>query len=136
MYKEITTVEEAFKRQKDQIDLSKLPDLSSLPSKFSRGMLALLKLQVVTEAVNNDDPKEPEFKADFNDRNQEKWFPWYVGGAADGSGSGFRFLVTLYGWSNSYASGGARLALKDEERADHMNEYFSELYKDLWLILS
>lgn len=93
MYTEITTIEEAFKRQKDQIDLSKLPDLSSLPDKFSRGMNALLKLQVITEAVNNDDPKEPEFEADYNDSDQEKWFPWYRGG--DSSGSGFRFLFSI-----------------------------------------
>lgn len=133
MYTEITTIEEAFKRQKDQIDLSKLPDLSSLPDKFSRGMNALLKLQVITEAVNNDDPKEPEFKADYNDSDQEKWFPWYRGG--DSSGSGFRFMSSFNAWTGTAADGGARLALKDEERADHMNKYFSDLYKELYLIL-
>lgn len=133
MYTEITTIEEAFKRQKDQIDLSKLPDLSSLPDKFSRGMNALLKLQVITEAVNNDDPAEPEFKADYNDSDQEKWFSWYRGG--DSSGSGFRFLFSDSGWTSATAFGGARLALKDEERADHMNKYFSDLYKELYLIL-
>lgn len=40
MYKDIKTVEQAFAAQKDKIDLSQLPDLSSLPAKFSRGMLA------------------------------------------------------------------------------------------------
>lgn len=133
MYTEITTIEEAFKRQKDQIDLSKLPDLSSLPDKFGRGMNALLKLQVITEAVNNDDPEEPEFKADYNDSDQEKWFPCYRGG--DSSGSGFRFVVSAYVWTNASAGGGARLALKDEARSDHMNKYFSDLYKELYLIL-
>lgn len=133
MYTEITTIEEAFKRQKDQIDLSKLPDLSSLPGKFSRGMNALLKLQVITEAVNNDDPSKPEFEADYNNSDQEKWFPWYRGG--NSSGSGFRFVSSHYAWTTTNATGGARLALKDEERADHMNKYFSDLYKELWLIL-
>lgn len=133
MYTEITTVEEAFKRQKDQIDLSKLPDLSSLPDKFSRGMNALLKLQVITEAVNNDDPKEPQFKADYNDSDQEKWLPWYRGG--NSSGSGFRFMYSTDDWTLTAAYGGARLALKDEGRADHMNKYFSDLYKELYLIL-
>jgi len=133
MYTEITTVEEAFKRQKDQIDLSKLPDLSSLPDKFSRGMLALLKLHVITEAVNNDEPGVPEFKADYNNKQQKKWAPWYVGG--DESGSGFRFHGSVFDWSYSNSSGGARLALKDQERADHMNEHFQDLYKELYLIL-
>lgn len=134
MYTEITTVEEAFKRQKDQIDLTKLPDLSVLPEKFARGMLALLKLQVITHAVNNDVDGEPEWQTDYNNSNQYKWFPWYRGGAP-GSGSGFRFCDSDYGWTDTTAGGGARLALKDEERANHMNEYFSDLYKELYLIL-
>ncbi len=133
MYKKITTVEEAFKRQADKIDLSRLPDLSLLPPKFSRGMMALLKLQVVIEAVNNDDPKQPEWKADYNNSNQTKWFPWYRGG--DESGAGFSFSGADYGWAYSLSAGGARLALKDEARVEHMNKYFSELYKELYLVL-
>ena len=133
MYKEITTVEKAIALCKDKIVL---PDLSSLPSRFARGMLALLKLQVVCEVVNNDDPAVPEWKADYNDEDQRKWFPWYTGGSADGSGSGFSFDDTDYHWAYSLTTGGARLALKDEERAEHMNEHFQDLYKDLWLILN
>lgn len=133
MYKKITTVEEAFKRQKDQIDPGMLPDLSILPAKFSRGMNALLKLQVIVDAVNNDDPKVPEWKADYNNSDQQKWFPWYRGG--DSSGSGFRFGATTYAWTYTCANGGARLALKDEKRAEHMNKYFQDLYKELFLIL-
>lgn len=133
MYKEITSFEEAAKRSKLGVDPEKLPDLSMLPSKVSGGMIALMKLQVVVDAVNNDDPAEPEFIADFNNEDQEKWYPWYVGG--DRSGSGFRFGAAGYVWANSSAGGGARLSLKDEARADHMNEHFQELYKDLWLIL-
>lgn len=133
MYQEITTVEEAFKRQKDQVDLAMLPDLSILPEKFSRGMMALLKLQLIIHAVNNDDPAVPEWKADYNNGNQYKWFPWYRGG--DSSGAGFRFHDTRYGWSTTFTTGGARLALKDEERAEHMNKYFQDLYKELYLVL-
>jgi len=132
MYKEIKTVEAAFATQKE-IDLSKLPDLSALPEKVSRGMLALLKLQVIIHAINNDEPDQPEWKADYNNEDQEKWFPWYIGG--DSSGSGFRFNGSTYHWTFTSSIGGARLALKDEARADHMNEYFSDLYKELYLIL-
>jgi len=133
MYKEITTVEEAFKRQKDQIDLNMLPDLGILPARISRGMLALLKLQVIIEAVNNDDPAKPEWKPDYNNSNQKKWFPWYTGG--DETGSGFSFYGAYDGWTRTRTDGGARLALKDEARAEHMNEHFQELYKELWLVL-
>lgn len=133
MYKEITTVEEAFKRQKDQIDPGMLSDLSILPDKYSRGMMALLKLQVIIHAVNNDNPAEAEWKADYNNSSQYKWFPWYRGG--DSSGSGFRFGDTFCGWSYTATHGGARLALKDEARAEHMNKYFQDLYKELYLVL-
>lgn len=132
MYTEIKTVEDAFARQKD-VDLSKLPDLSALPAKISRGLLALLKLQVIVSVINNDDANEPEWKADFNNRDQRKWYPWYVGG--DHTGAGFRFFDAGYNWALTTADGGVRLALKDEGRANHMNEFFQDLYKELWLIL-
>ena len=74
MYTEIKTVEEALKRQKDPIDLPSIKTaLAGLPARMSRGMVALLTLQAVTEVVNNDDPNEPEWKADYNDEDQEKW---------------------------------------------------------------
>lgn len=133
MYKDIKTVEQAFAAQKDKIDLSNLPDLSSLPAKFSRGMLALLKLQVITEAVNNDDPAVPDWEPDYNNDDQRKWFPWYEGG--DKSGAGFRFDGFDFWGALTSAYGGARLACKDKERALHMNEHFQELYKELYLIL-
>jgi len=134
MYKEITTVEGAFANHPSKIDLDKtIEALSAIPSKFSRGMIALLKLQVIVDAVNNDDPNEPEFVADYNNEDQYKWFPWYVGG--DRSGSGFRFHASHYRWTLTTASGGARLALKDDARAEHMNEFFADLYKELYLVL-
>lgn len=131
-YTEITTVEEGFKRQKDQIDFNNLPDLSILPDKYSRGMLALLHLQVLTDAVNNDDPAVPDFEPDYNNTDQEKWSPLYIGG--DSSGAGFRF-VAYCGWAITVTGGGARLALRDKPRALHMKKHFSHLYKELYLIL-
>lgn len=136
MYTDIKTIEQALERHPDQIDLAKTKEgLAHLPGKFVRGMLALLTLQAIIYVVNNDDPDVPEWKADYNNEDQYKWFPWYRGGAADASGSGFRFDDANCDWSATDACGGARLALKDEERAEHMNEYFSDLYKDLYLIL-
>lgn len=136
MYTEIRTVEAALARHADKIDLQKVNDsLVDIPGKFRRGMMALITLQMIIHTVNNDDPREIEWKADYNNVNQKKWFPWYEGGAADASGSGFRFGVTYCGWTDTHTVGGARLALKDEARAEHMNTYFSDLYKDLYLIL-
>ena len=129
-YKQITTLEEAIKQQKDPVQL---PDLSALPARFARGMIALLSLQIIIETVNNDDPEKPAWKPDYNNANQKKWYPWYTGG--DEKGSGFSFYDTDCVWSYSIANGGARLALKDEARAEHMNEHFQGLYKELYLVL-
>jgi len=134
MYKEINTIEEAIKRYKEPVDLEKMKSaVAFLPKQIAGGMLALAMLQIAVWTVNNDDPAVPEWKADFNDEDQEKWFPWYRGG--NSTGSGFRFYGTYCGWTYTHSAGGARLALKDEERAEHMNEFFQELYKQLWLIL-
>jgi hypothetical protein len=134
MYKEITTVEEAMKRYKEPFDLEKMKEaVSVLPPSISRGMLALAVLQVVTWSVNNDDPKEPEFKPDYNNSDQYKWSNWFRGG--DETGSGFRFFDAFCDWANADTRGGARLACKDEERALHVKQYFEEQYKELFLIL-
>lgn len=133
MYTEILSFEEAAKRSGLGVDPEKLPDLSMLPAKVSRGMIALMKLQVIVDAVNNDDPKEPPFEADYNNGDQLKWFPWYRGG--DKTGAGFRFCDTDCAWATTHSDGGARLALKDEARAEHMAKHFEDLYKELWLIL-
>jgi len=134
MYTDIKTVDDAFANHPAKIDLEKtLKALADLPANISRGLIALLKLQVIVFAVNNDEPGQPEWIADYNNKDQYKWFPWYVGG--DRSGSGFRFGESYCLWAYAYTTGGARLALKDEERAEHMNEHFADLYKELYLIL-
>lgn len=134
MYKEITSVAIAFKKHPGKLKMSLLKVLDSIPAKFSKGMKALFILQVITEVVNNDDSKVPKWEADYNNNNQQKWFPWYIGGAP-GSGSGFRFYISDYDWAYASAAGGARLALKDESRAEHMNKHFMELYRDLQIIM-
>jgi hypothetical protein len=134
MYTEIQTIEQAMAAHKHQPDFSNV-DLSSLPIEIADGMLAFGQLQAIVHTINNDDPKEPEWRADYNDDDQEKWAPWYTGGASDGSGSGFVFYVTYYDWTTTSARGGARLALKDEARAEHMNKYFSDYYKRVLLII-
>lgn len=134
MYTEITTVAEAFKKHPDKLKMSLLKVLDSIPKKFSKGMKALFILQVITEVVNNDDPKVPEWKANYNDTNQKKWRPWYSSGEP-GTGSGFRFYVSYNTWTGTSFNGGARLALKDEKRSAHMNKYFADFYKDLEIIM-
>jgi hypothetical protein len=126
MYKEITTVEAALKSQRE-----KMPDLSMLPKKYRKGIEAFLKLQIIVDAVNNDDPFLPKWIPNYNDINQSKWFPAYVGRATD---EGFKFNGAKKNWIHITDGGGSRLALKDQNRCHHMDEHFRDLYKDLYMI--
>jgi len=126
MYKEITTLEIALKNQKE-----KIPDMSMLSKRYKKGLEAFLKLQIIVNAVNNDNPSLPEWKPDYNDTNQPKWFPSYVGRA---TAEGFKFNGGRKNWINLIDGGGSRLALKDQNRCHHMDEYFRELYKDSYMI--
>jgi len=126
MYKEIKTFEAALKSQRE-----KMPDLSVIPKKYRKGIAAFLKLQIIIDAVNNDNPSLPEWKPDYNDINQSKWYPHYVGRATN---DGFKFNGAKKNWIDIVIGCGSRLALKDQDRCHHMDEHFRDLYKDLYII--
>src|SRR5436189_3270485 len=133
-YKKITTLKKAYAKHPDKIDLDRtIKALKFLPAQKRRGMIGTLNAEVVTEVMNNNDPKVPPFKPDYNNTDQLKWGPWTFGG--DASGSGFRLDVDDWTGTLSSAGGGARLALRDKGRLQHMKEYFPEIYKEFFLKL-
>ncbi len=133
-YKKIITLEEAFAKHPDKPDLEQITQLlQSVAPDLRRGMLATLKGQVVTYVINNNDPEIAPFEPDYNNTQQDKWGAWSIGG--DSTGAGFRFCDV--GWANagSSAVGGARLALKDKARLQHMKKHFPDIYKECYLML-
>lgn len=91
--------------------------------KFSTGTpddIAYQKLKEITKAINPAD-----FKVDYNNGSQQKWYPYFTG-----SGSGFRFIGSGYGWTSTLTSGGARLSFATEEDSNHAAKTFLSLYKD------
>jgi len=133
MYTHIKTFEDAC--QKRGVNPADLPGVDNLPEHHRDAITNIYKLFIITEAINNDEPGQEDFKPDFNNTNQRKWRPWFEGGAADGSGSGFRFNGSGYSWANALTYGGARLCFKDEERSDYAGEQFLDLYKSVNLFL-
>lgn len=133
MYTDIKTFEDAC--QKVGVNPADLPGVENIPDRHKDAITAIYKLFIITEAINNDEPGVEEFKPDFNNTNQYKWWPWFKGGAADGSGSGFRFGGSDFSWAVTNAGGGARLCFKDEERSDYAGEQFLDLYKSVNLFL-
>ena len=64
---------------------------------------------------------------DEEDRNQ---LVLWGGCAASGAGCGLACASSTYGWSNSSADVGSRLAVKSSEIAIYFGEQFKELWKD------
>jgi hypothetical protein len=74
-----------------------------------------IKLTLIARALNQD------WKADWTNSNQTKWFPWF-----EGSASGFRFDVTYYVYT--FASAPSRLCFASSELAAYAGKQFIELY--------
>lgn len=81
--------------------------------------MAELELIIITKAINPED-----FKPDFDNTNQYKWFPWFRYGQ-----SGFRFVRSFFTYSSSNATLGSRLCFFNESTSDHMGKTFEATYK-------
>lgn len=83
-------------------------------------VIAYQKLKVIIRAIN---PKD--WKIDWNDGNQRKWWPWFYLNKP-----GFRFLGSLCDWTTTYSTGGSRLCFESEELSNYAADQFLDLYKD------
>lgn len=117
---------------------------------FGKDVVAYLKLRIIAAALNEG--WEPQFTED-----EYRWFPWFYlyteeelaekseewkkehalvlwGGAAGcGAYCGLAFADSGPAFSDSYASVGARLAVKSEELAVYFGKQFSELWADFYV---
>jgi hypothetical protein len=74
-----------------------------------------IKLTLIARALNQD------WKADWTDSNQTKWFPWF-----EHSASGFRFDGSGYG--GTIARTPSRLCFASSELAAYAGKQFIDLY--------
>ena len=91
-----------------------------LNENFSTGSddeIAYKKLKVVVKALNEG------ATLDYGNKNQQKWSPWF-----EYAGSGFRFLDTDCGCTDTRAAGGSRLCFKTEDLARYAGTQFIDLY--------
>lgn len=133
-YRKVTTLKAVYEKHPAKVKiLEVVKALEFLDTDLSRGMLATLNAQMLTYVMNNNDPKVPVFNPNYNDTNQYKYGPLCYGG--DESGAGFRFGA--YGWTLTFtfAYGGARLALRDLPRLQHVKKYFPNVVKEFFLML-
>lgn len=126
MSKKITTIEECF--QLKGLDINIMPDVSMLPERFQKAQIALFKLHVAAEVVN--DGWEP----DYTNCDQTKYQPIFKVNATDEKNSGVGLSARDCDFWNSLSNVGVRLCFKDRDTAKFFGETFKNLYEDLFLI--
>ncbi len=85
--------------------------------------IAYIKLKAIIKAANEG------WIANYKDRFQKKWFPWFT----TLSSWGFAFDDTYYVDSGPYAGHAARLCLKNSDLAEYVGEQFLDLWEDFLL---
>ncbi|UWH95554.1 MAG: hypothetical protein [Bacteriophage sp.] len=100
--------------------------VSELNPKHVKAIIAFNRLCTIAQAWN----KEDDFTPDFSNRNQEKWFPWFV---YSDDAAGFVSANTSYTASYAAASFGSRLCFKTSARARQFGEQFIDLWNQVLL---
>ena len=100
-----------------------LPDVSSMPEKFGKHLLAVSKLFIIADCLNEG------WEPDWNNSNEYKYWPWFWMDEP-----GFRFHDSDYYVSSASATGGSRLCYRTRALSDHAGTTFLSIYKDLLVI--
>ena len=100
-----------------------LPDVSILPERNQKAILAFYKLSVIIQCVNEG------WVPDWQDCGQYKYYPWFEVNSA-----GLGYSYTLYTVSNTSASIGSRLCFKTRQLAREWGQKLLPLYEDYLLI--
>lgn len=121
----IKTFEDAC-QVKNLDPLKIIPDATVFPEPHQKALTAIAKLIVITDALNED------WKPDWQDNDQYKYYPWFDIEKDKNNPSGFRFGSVGYYFATSIV--GSRLCFKNEELAQYAGEQFIDLYKDFMVI--
>lgn len=108
----------------------KLDDVANLVSevnpKHIKALIAYNRLCTIAQAWNKAD----DFTPDFSNRNQTKWFPWFV---YSDDAAGFVSASTYSTATYALAYIGSRLCFMTRERAEQFGKQFIELWNDVFL---
>lgn len=101
--------------------------VQSLNPSHIEALIALNELFTIAQAWN----KEDGFVPDFSNRNQWKYFPWFV---YNDDAAGFVFAFTDNAAAYAAADFGSRLCFKSESRAEQFGKQFAHLYNKVFLL--
>lgn len=105
-----------------EADISTL--LKEANPKHIKALVAYNRLCTIAQAWNKAD----DFTPDFSNRNQTKWFPWFVY-SDDAAGFVHAYSTATYAVANL----GSRLCFKTSTRARQFGEQFIDLWNDVLL---
>lgn len=120
-YRTIETFEDACERL--GLDPSNLPNLSTLPKRLKKPLIAFYKLMVVFESIND------KWLPDYNNKNQCKYYPLFE---IDPSGTGFFDCKNSSVFNNTKTN--SFLCCNTQDKALYAGKQFIELWKDYYLI--
>ncbi len=138
--KKTTAVKKTIKKKKDITEIvvdfksackvlkrkPLLPDVSKLPEKQQKSVIAYIVLITIIEAMNEG------WVADFTDSNQDKYFAYFFV-KKEGAGFGFSDTSYRYAGTGTGTSTASRLCLNTSTKALLMAVRFKQYYIDYLL---
>lgn len=97
-----------------------LPDFSFAPEQHRQALIDHYKLVIINQAINGD------WKLDWNNNDQPKWFPWFD------MESGFE-LGDVHDYCQ-FTYAGSRLCFFSREAAQYAATKFHKLYKSYFTL--
>ena len=125
-YTTIKSYEDACKKL--QLDPKALPDVSMIPKKHRKAVIASYKLFIMFDAINDG------WTPDWSNSDQYKYFPWLQIAADKKRPSGFGFSGTSYGFTDTRTDTGSRLCGDSRDKAIYVADTFQTELADLFLI--
>lgn len=125
LYDNITDRVKSFEDACQVLGIStNVPEVKGLPRKHQKAIIANYKLIVIAEALNEG------WKPNWQDSDEYKYYPWFD--MSNPAGVGYSYTSNTA--SNTYASFGSRLCLKNRELAIYFGQTFTDLFNDSLLL--
>lgn len=125
LYDNITDRVKSFEDACQVLGIStNVPEVKGLPRKHQKAIIANYKLIIIAEALNEG------WKPNWQDSDEYKYYPWFDMSNPAGVG----YSHTIYTASNTLASLGSRLCLKNRELAIYFGQTFTDLFNDSLLL--
>jgi hypothetical protein len=128
-FKDIKTFEDACK-VKGYDPVKAIPNVLAYPENHQAALTGMAKLFIINEAINYVDNGNQDWEPDYDDGDEEKYYPWADMEVDSNNPSGFRLVDVGYDDTGSYV--GARLSYKSENGARHGFTQFEAIYRDVF----